>query len=166
MHTLLRHQKERAFSVRSVRKGTRFVWRTQHAQPKPPAILQRRCSDVLLLPFLSQLVCGSKLVEPVLHHSKPCRPMRGDTRIHGVSGLAQLSLNDARTAVVHGACLRCVSASHDAVVNTLAMHMGPSSCAGGTQPYTGASAQPLMGARLRGGGPFIIATMLMVVVVV
>ena len=42
---------------------------------------------------------------------------------------------------------------------------GPSSFAVGTHPYTGASTQPLMGARLRGGGPFVIATMVTVVVV-
>ncbi len=70
-----------------------------------------------------------------------------------VNGFAQPSINDPRTAVMHGACLRCVSAPATQLYIHSLCAWGPSSFAVGTHPYTGASTQPLMGARLRGGGP-------------
>ena len=65
---------------------------------------------------------------------------------------AQLSHSDSRTAVIHGPCSPCVSA-HTTQSYIHSRCEGPrSSCAVGTHPCTETAAQPLMGARLRGGG--------------
>ncbi len=78
---------------------------THSRHPRAKLTMRPRTHDAVI--YTLAMKGAAPLVRsehPPMLHSQPCRPMRGATRTHGVSGLAQLSRSDARTTVVHGTC--------------------------------------------------------------